>query len=240
MIREVTTPGETMRADRGRRTRSLRVHLAACLAVTLAASGTAAADLIDQSYLPTTGQGFNLEASENLPLGQEFQPTLGSLNFVDLWIGDAGTNASIGANVQVNIRAGTITGAILGTSTAHVPDNLNLGGGTALTRFLFASPVTLTPGSTYVIDASQIAPIVITPPADNNINFLWYGGPLNASTYPNGRAIVSGTPQPNFDFGFQEGLTSAAVPEPSFLALAAFGAGVVGLTARLRRRAAGS
>lgn len=191
----------------------------AMIATLLGATAVTAAraDVVDQSYIPVTGQGFNTGSSSNRPLGQEFTPTLGSLDFVDLYIGDAGSDAGPGATFLLNIRAGSILGAILGTSNSvFVADNTNLGVGSyanfIVTRFTFASPVALTPGATGVIEIVQQS-----PPA----NFAAYGGPLSASTYAGGRAIVGGLPQANFDFAFREGLTTAAIPEPSPLALAA-------------------
>jgi hypothetical protein len=71
-------------------------------------------------------------ASENLPIGQEITPTFNSLNFVDLYIGDAGGDIGPGANLRVVIHSGSITGPVLGTSnTVFVPDNTNLGVGAA-------------------------------------------------------------------------------------------------------------
>jgi len=160
-----------------------------------------------------------------------------SVSFVDLLIDDAATGGSGNpANVQVNIRAGSITGTILGSSTATVPPGTNTGGGTKLTDFSFATPIALTPGSTYVIETFQTAPIIITPPSQSNINYLWCGGPIGSSTYPNGDAYISGKLQTGFDFAFQEGINS--VPEPTSLVLVALGVGGVLLSAGLRRRLA--
>jgi hypothetical protein len=71
-------------------------------------------------------------ASENLRIAQEFTPTFNSLNFVDLYIGDAGGDIGPGASFKVVIHSGSITGTVLGTSnTAFVPDNTKLGVGAA-------------------------------------------------------------------------------------------------------------
>src|SRR5438270_646527 len=85
---------------------------------------TTRGDIVDQSYIPVTGQGYNISSSGNLPMGQEFTPTLATLNFVDLFIGDAGSDVGPGANFQVTIHSGSIGGPVLGTSNvSFVPDN---------------------------------------------------------------------------------------------------------------------
>lgn len=210
-------------------------RLGLALALALAASATTRGDIIDQAYTPNpaSGQGFNVGSAINQPLGQSFTPTLTSLNFADLRIGDASSPPGTAAQVEVEIRQGSITGTVLGTATTTIPAGTNPAGTLpTLTRFLFSGPIALTPGSTYVIEAFQIPPMT-----GSNANFLWYGGPLTASTYPGGTAIVGGVAQPAFDFAFQEGV---AVPEPSSLVLATLGAAGFGLVARrgLRRRSA--
>ena len=54
-----------------------------------------------------------------------------SLSFVDLFIEDHGSDSGPGANFTVRIRSGTISGTVLGYTSAFVADNTNLGGGTA-------------------------------------------------------------------------------------------------------------
>jgi hypothetical protein len=209
--------------------------MAMCIAVALigAIVGSARGDIIDQSYVPVTGQEFNTSFSGNLPMGQEFTPTLNAVQFVKLYLQDAGSDIGPGTSFEVNIRSGTITGTILGTSSVvAVPDNLNLGIGNlanfTVTRFDFTTPVALTPGQVYVIDIVQLPPIVV-----GNSNFEAAGGPLNSSTYPGGRAIVNGAAMPNFDFAFQEGIPTA-VPEPASIVLC--GIGLAGLGVRAKRR----
>jgi hypothetical protein len=76
------------------------------------------------------------------PLGQSFTPTLTSLNFVNLLT----TEGS--AILKVDIRAGSITGPIVGQSEPTVvPFSLNMN----VTQFGFLTPVTLVPGDLYVI-----------------------------------------------------------------------------------------
>jgi hypothetical protein len=202
----------------------------------MGATAPALGDMIDQSYVPVTGQEFNTSSSGNLPLGQEFTPTFKSVDFVNLFLQDAGSDIGPGTSFKVNIRSGSITGTILGTSdTVSVPDNLNLGIGLyadfTVTKFDFASPVALTPGQVYVIDIVQLPPIVT-----GNFNFAAGGGGLNNSTYAGGRGIVNGSPLANYDFAFQEGLRS--VPEPGSLALCSLGLGLAAAGCRASRRRA--
>jgi hypothetical protein len=205
-----------------------------------AAQSASASPIVDQSYLPfnSAGEAYNLWSNDgNLPLGQQFVPTLPSLSFVNLWLEDAATGTNGSGTIQVEIRSGSISGTILGTATAVVPPGRNTGGGNTLTQFNFSSPISLTPGATYVIDAAQIAPITITPPNESNINFLWIGGPTNNSTYAPGEAYIKGTLQPTFDFAFDEGVLS--LPEPATCVLAATSL-LVCAGFQLRRRRAAS
>jgi hypothetical protein len=196
-------------------------------------------DTIDQSYIPITGEGFNTSASSNLPIGQEFTPTLNSLSFVNLYIGDAGSDIGPGASFEVIIHSGSITGTVLGTSdTVFIPDNTNLGVGLyadfIVTKFTFAAPVSLVPNSLDVIEFVQLPPIVT-----GNDNFIAYGGPLPGSTYPGGQGVVNGAPETGYDFAFSEGVLGSAVPEPSTFVLGVIGAaGVVGGLLRRKRTAA--
>lgn len=191
--------------------------------------------IVDQSYLPFhPNSGFDevyslttLGPVSNLPLGQQFVPTLSSLNFLKLWIEDAASDDPATASVQVNIRAGSISGTILGSSTVVVPAEINLSGGTMLTEFDFSSPISLTPGATYVIQAAEINANV------NNASFGWVGGPLGNSTYAPGEAYINGTLQPTFDFAFEEGV--APVPEPSTWLMAATAMAFAGFAATRRR-----
>ena len=203
----------------------------------LAAGQTACgSQIVDQSYLPFhPSSGFDEFYSVSplgpfLPLGQQFVPTLTSMNFLDLWIEDAASDDPATATIQVNIRATSISGTILGTSTVVVPAEINLSGGTTLTEFDFSSPISLTPGATYVIQTAELSPTV------NNESFGWAGGPLGNSTYAPGEAYINGTLQPTFDFAFEEGIES--VPEPSSWLIAATAVIASAGIASTRRRVA--
>jgi hypothetical protein len=186
-----------------------------------------AADIIDQQQTATPQQVRSTSFAGTTPIGQEFTPGLNSIEFVDFFIEDAGSDVGPGASFQVKIHSNTIGGTVVGTSnTTFVTDGTNTGGGTTYTRFTFPSPVALTPGSLYVFDVLQLAPVV-----SGNINF-GLGG-RTSDSYAGGRAITDGTAEPNFDYNFREGL----VPEPAAAGMLAT-VGAVGLLRRSRRRGA--
>jgi hypothetical protein len=146
--------------------------------------------------------------SQNLlnysPLGQSFTPTLTSLNFVNL------LTLGGSATLEMDIRSGSISGTILGTSELTVipfSDTLSE------VSFSFSTPVALIPGDLYVLEP-----------------FLVSGDALIASTnsnnYPGGNQILAGADQPDNDLWFQEGI-STREPGTFFL----LGTGLIALLA---------
>lgn len=144
--------------------------------------------------------------SQNLidfsPLGQSFTPTRTSLNFVNLLTEYGGTT------VKVNIRLGSTSGPIIGTSQATVIPSSS---SPRVSQFRFSHPIMLTPGNVYVMEPFAIC-----------------GSTLIVSTgrnkYHSGNQILGGIAQTNADLWFQEGIS---VPKRRGWLL--LGAGLIGI-----------
>ncbi len=146
------------------------------------------------------------------PMGQSFTPGLDSIGFVQFFLAD-GTTAS---TVAVNIRSGSITGSLLGTTT---PTTLTPSTN-AYFDFLFSSPISLTPGTKYYLE-----PVVVGGGnAEAFGTFVQYTG---------GDAIISGTTFTDRDFLFREGII---VPEPASVSLLLGGGGLLCWHLRRRRK----
>ena len=176
----------------------LFASLAFALGIGLAnAQGTL---VFDQQSTGSVDGALNLNRT---PFGQSFTPTLDSIDFLELQLND-GTTAS---TVAINIRSGSITGTLLGTS---LPTTLqSLSGGTY--DFFFSNPVSLTPGTKYYFE-----PVVVSGGfATTETTFIDYAG---------GDLIYDGAVQRG-DMWFREGVGS--VPEPSSVELLLIGGGAL-------------
>ena len=168
---------------------------------------------VDQANQPTPLGYFPL--SPGAGVGQEFNPSLSGLDFVDLWIF---SEAPVGpAGFSVRIREGSITGGILGESgLAMIGSPPTLGP----THFSFPSTVGLTGGATHVIELLQLAG-----------GAGWGAGYGPNSGYADGQALVGGNPV-GFDLWFREGV---AVPEPGIWTLGLAGVVMLGVSRRRRQ-----
>ena len=158
--------------------------------------------IFDQQVSPLTPTGVYNNIQPD-PSGQSFIPTLSSVGFAQFYFTDANFNG-VGSTISVNLWSDSLgTGTLLGTSEAvTMPDAF-----TGASTFLFTTPITVTPGTTYYLQ----------PVIQSGDSFeIAVGGLL----YPNGTAYLQGTAHPNLDMWFREGI---AVPEPSSLSLVFLG-----------------
>ena len=154
-------------------------------------------------------------SSINQPMGQSFTPSLLSINFVTLRLFDGDFSQTSGATVYVNLRANSIGGTILSsTAPVFLPDMFF-----DKTNFLFATPIAITPGTTYFLQ-----PVI---QSGDEI-----GSYLTDRSYTGGIAYEQGTASPFYNLWFQEGVIGT--PEPSSSALVLLG-GLAGLFLRHKR-----
>jgi hypothetical protein len=169
---------------------------AVCVLALLFAPVTAAAAepdyTVDQSHVPDElWTWFSIRLLG--PAGQEFVPQQAAMDVVELWISHGVTGTEPPTDLFARIREGSIGGPILGTSSPVTVLDEHDGP----TRFEFAAPVALTPGSTYVVEA-----VVVDVPGVGNPQIAAAPDP----GYPAGTYIVSGEPRPGSDLWFRTGL----------------------------------
>jgi hypothetical protein len=144
---------------------------------------------------------------DNQPMGQSFTPTLASVGFVQFEFLDFYRGNRIGATVYVNLWSGSIgTGTLLGsTAPVSMPDNFHF----EVTNFLFSTPISVTPGTTYYIQ-----PVVQSGDSDWCIVADYFN-------YAGGIAYFRGAPSVNnLDLWFREGIV---IPEPPAVSLLLLG-----------------
>jgi hypothetical protein len=131
------------------------------------------------------------------PWGQSFTPTLGGVDFIRLLLYSHAPPGQSQTTVYANLRSGSITGPIIGTTDSVLLTYPFTGP----VNFFFPTTIPVTPGLTYFFD----------PHAS--------GGYMNIAAgsynYPGGFGYESGLPFGG-DFWFREGII---VPEPSATAL---------------------
>src|SRR4029079_10643190 len=119
-----------------------------------------------------------------------------SVGFVQLELFDGHPNNGQGATLYVNLRAGSITGAVLNTtSPVFMPDTPTGGGAT---NFFFSGPVGVTPGTAYFFE------IVVQSGDPWLVNLT--------GSYAHGTAYIQRVTQTSDDLWFREGVIA---PEPA-------------------------
>ncbi len=134
--------------------------------------------VLDQSNDPGTDTSFGCGAT-GFSLYQSFTPTASPLVTLELRLRAGGSFPDAGVSTTVNIRAGTPTGAVLGTATAFVPGP-QATGTQLLVTFSFFPAIGLTPGSTVVIEWLSPAPA----PVEAGAILTWMG--RTDDPYPDG------------------------------------------------------
>ena len=127
------------------------------------------------------------------PIGQEFVPGNQTLNMVELFVANMDLSSPFASDIEVNIRQGSMTGMVLGTSL-QVNVLFEYSG---IAHFDFPATVNLVPGNMNVIE-------LVVPPGGGNVAA---GGGWTTSYLP-GRLILAGRPIPqtdNSDLWFREG-----------------------------------
>jgi len=137
------------------------------------------------------------------PWGQSFTPGLSSIDFIRLKLYDDNTNNGLGVTLLLNLRAGSISGSLLGSTAPLLIAN---GTGGAV-DFVFPGGIPVTPGVVYFFE-----PVVQS-------GDLWR---IDAKeyNYVGGSVFAAGLPVSGSDLWFREGII---VPEPSSLTLALSG-----------------
>jgi hypothetical protein len=143
------------------------------------------------------------------PVGQSFTPSLSAVGFVRFQLYDSNFGNSLGANIFVNIRSGSILGPIIGVSSVvSLPDNFG-----GYSDFIFSTPASVTPGTIYYFQ-----PVVQS-------GDVWGIGGSSPLQYAGGTAFFNGAPDLSHDLWFREGIM--AVPEPTTISLATLGLGTL-------------
>ncbi len=189
--------------------------LALCLAARPAATRAALTTTDQQNTtFNTTSGGFSGTATTGF--GQSFTPALLTLNAATFSLATEGASST----VQLRLFSGNgYGGTLLATSAAVTFTNTTI----QTTEFDFATPVALTPGTTYTFQ--------LAVPAGSTYSSVY----SDANPYAGGLVYnASGGGFPTLDFVFAEGTNAALAPEPSTWTLV--GLGAVGLGLMLRRR----
>ena len=138
------------------------------------------------------------------PVGQSFTPSFSSVGFIMLNLADGVPGGGGGGTPSVNLRANSITGTILGSTTPVTLPSHFFG----VTNFFFTTPITVVPNVTYYFQ--------LVSGGGGFCSYVTDG-------YAGGTAISQGAAK-NYDLWFREGVV---VPEPSSALLVLLGGGVL-------------
>jgi hypothetical protein len=169
--------------------------------------------IYDQQSQTSQSGGAGFPIQEDQPMGQSFTPSLPAVGFVQLEFADFLPPNGIGATVYVNLLADSITGPVIGSAApVSMPD----GAFNLVETFLFSTPATVTPGTTYYFQ-----PVVVQPGS----NDPWLVIGAQVYNYSGGSYYANGIADTSEDLWFREGVIAA--PEPSAISLLFLGSGVL-------------
>jgi N-acetylneuraminic acid mutarotase len=154
--------------------------------------------MVDQANTGAVSSSISIDGSA--PIGQEFVPSLSAIDFVQLYLHHLSAGDGLSNSVAVRIHSDTISGPVLGTSQSVTVGDRSFGA-EGIVTFTFPSPVTLTPGKTYVIELIDLH-------GPGNVEGLEY---TPSPSYGRGRAIVAGNPDSTLDFYFSVGLSALTI-----------------------------
>jgi len=151
-------------------------------------------------------------------VGQSFTPSLSTVGFFRVKLGDITPNNALGATMIINLRSNAIDGPILGTTTPVVlSDGFN-----SSVDFFLPSAVSVVPDLVYFFQ-------VVVQTGDN-VNIAIRSDLLGDINYPRGDFYGGVFSSSGEDLWFREGIV---VPEPSISALL-FGGGLFAWLIRKR------
>lgn len=151
--------------------------------------------IVDQQYPGPFTHDMGINASGGVT--QEFTPTADNISAVDVFLTGDGTAPPI--PLTINIRAGSVGGPVIGTSTVILPAGIAADASNPYVLHVdFASPIALTPGGLYSV---QIDP-------DGG----FYGVAASfGDAYPGGAGYQGTFTCCGIDWGFR---TYSSEPEP--------------------------
>jgi hypothetical protein len=189
----------------------MKKYFSVCLIFCAWSTVTHGQGVLDQ-YSSTGAPSIEGGANVSQNPSQSFTPTLTTIDFVRLYV-----EYAIGGTptMSINLLANSPNGQLVASTTP-----LTINNSTGPVEFSFANPVSLTPGSIYVLQP------VLQSSGDAHLNLF------GQNVYSGGTLYYSGTAYP-YDLWFQEG---TVVPEPSVSALLLVGVGFLLYARHLHRR----
>lgn len=128
-------------------------------------------------------------------VGQSFTPSLSTVGFFRVKVYDIYPGNTLGATLVMNLRSGSISGPILGTTVPVVLTN----GFAGSMNFFLAAPIQVTPATTYYMET-------VVQSGDS------WGARTLGDVYSGGVFYGGGGPATGNDLWFREGIV---VPEPT-------------------------